>query len=172
VRWETLTVSTDGAAKLEVRDMWFDARSCAIGSGPTTTSILRAIAWDEGKPWLFALRDEKSVTLVMPRSNDVSAEAMVGSPITVRGGFTRVTLPLGRWGSSSIVANLPTLSLDVPPQPNAHQPNAKKLADSDDGDRQPVEVAVELVQTMSEASPTLLVRRRQPDAVASREPVD
>jgi hypothetical protein len=118
----------------------------------------KAVAWDGAKPWLFAMKDENSVTFLMPRANDFNADAMVGPATTVRGGFTRVTLPIGRWGSSSVVANLSSLELKPPP------------AESND---QPVEIAVELVQTMSEKSPTLLVRRQAPDeALASRAMMD
>ena len=165
VRWETLTISDDGNAKLEIKDLWFDAESCAVGIGSTSEVVFKAIAWDGAKPWLFAMRDEKSVTFLMPRTNDVSADSMVGSASTVRGGFTRVTLPIGRWGSSSLVANLATLELKAPPPPP--KPNAKGQAveaSAEPGTSdQPVEIAVELVQTMSEKAPTLLVRRSQPE---------
>jgi hypothetical protein len=162
VRWETFTMSPDGNAKLEIKDLWFDSESCAVGSGTTSEVAFKAIAWDGAKPWLFAIRDEKSVTFLMPRANDVSADAMVGTPTTVRGGFTRVTLPIGRWGSSSLVANLSTLELKAPPPPAKarRKGQAAEPPEAESSD-QAVEIAVELVQTMSEKSPTLLVRRNQ-----------
>ena len=98
LRWETLTMTPDGNATLEVRDLWFDAKTCAVGPGATKTVALRAVAWETGKPWLFAMRGHSGVTLVMPRTNEITSESMVGAPTSVRGDFTRVTLPVGRWG--------------------------------------------------------------------------
>jgi hypothetical protein len=167
VRWETLTLGTDDTAKLEIKDLWFDSPSCSVGSGSTSEVVFKAVAWDGAKPWLFAVRDEKSVTFLMPRSTEASADAMVGPATTVRGGFTRVTLPLGRWGSSSLVATLSGLQLKAPPPPPLPtKSNAKgktfALAPEAEPSGEPVEIAVELVQTMSEKSPTVLVRRSQP----------
>jgi hypothetical protein len=169
VRWETLSVGPNGNAKLEVKDLWFFADSCSVGLGSTTQVAFKAVAWENGHPWLFAMRDEKSVTFVMPRANDVSADAMVGTPLTIRGGFTRVSLPVGRWGSSSFVAHLATLALKPPALPvkskgKGHAVEAESEETTSDTR---VEIAVELVQTMSETSPTLLVRRDQPDTSAT-----
>jgi hypothetical protein len=165
VRWETLTIGSDGNARLAIKDLWFDAESCTVGSGTTAEVVFKAIAWDGAKPWLFAMRDEKSVTFLMPRASDVSADAMVGPATTIRGGFTRVTLPIGRWGSSSLVANLPTIELKapVPPPKSSGKGQAASVQSVPESSDQPVEIAVELVQTMSEKSPTLLVRRNQPE---------
>jgi hypothetical protein len=146
LRWETLAAdSSDGNARLEVRDLWFDAKTCAVGPGPIATIRLKAIAWEDGKPWLYAMRSHAGVTLVMPHVNEISSEAMVATPVSVRGDFTRVTMPIGRWGSGSIVAQLDSLS----------------SGPAGDGASRPVEVGIELVQTMSEKAPTLLVRTRR-----------
>ena len=154
IRWETFVPGADGPARLYVRDLWFDARSCAVGHGAEKTVSLQAIAWRDGKPWLFATRSASSVTLVMPRATEVSAESMVGAPVAVRSDdFTRVTLPIGRWGSASVLAVLDTLVLE--------RPDARPT----DGDSRPIEVGVELVQTMSEETPTLLVRTRPVGAI-------
>lgn len=169
VRWETLAVGADGNARLAVKDLWFDAESCTVTQGPTAEIVFKAIAWDGVKPWLFAMRDDKSVTFLMPRTSDVSADAMVGSATTVKGGFTRVTLPIGRWGSSSILANLATLELKAPPAPVKASTKGQAVAISAPAEPadQAVEIAVELVQTMSEKSPTVLVRRNPPDGAQS-----
>lgn len=163
VRWETLTVAPGGDAQLEIKDLKFDPGTCTAVEGPTTRVALKAIARDKDRPWLFAVRDDNTVTFLLPRTDDVSADAMVGSAVTVRGGFTRVSLPIARWGSSSFVAHVPSLELRPPPPP---APRAKGRAPSVRGDskpdEEPTEVTVELVQTMSEKSPTLLVRRSQP----------
>jgi hypothetical protein len=155
LRWETLTTTPDGNAALEVRDLWFDAKTCAVGPGSTKTIPLRAVAWEDGRPWLFAMRGHTGVTLVMPRANEVTSESMVGAPVSVRGDFTRVTLPMGRWGSGTVVAELDGLSTGA------------KTESAENGENRPVEVGIELVQTMSEKAPTLLVRtRRAPVASA------
>jgi hypothetical protein len=174
VRWETLSVGPDGNAKLEVKDLWFFADSCSVGLGSTTQVAFKAIAWEGGRPWLFAMRDEKTVTFVMPRANDVSADAMVGTPLTIRGGFTRVSLPIGRWGASSFVAHLATLELKPPPSPAKAKGKGRVVeAESEETTSDtPVEIAVELVQTMSESFPTLLVRRDQPDTSATDAPTE
>jgi hypothetical protein len=44
----------DGNAALEIRDLWFDAKTCAVGPGGTQTIPLRAVA---GKTANLALRD-------------------------------------------------------------------------------------------------------------------
>jgi hypothetical protein len=98
------------------------------------------------------VRDDKAVTFLFPRTSDVSSDAMVGTPVTMRGGFTRISLPLGRWGSSSFVAHVPSLQFE-PPSPA--KPGSAKA------DEEPAEVAVEVVQTLSERSPTVLVRRSE-----------
>jgi len=168
VRWETLTLGSNDTAKLEIKDLWFDSPSCSVGSGSTSEVVFKAVAWDGAKPWLFAMRDEKSVTFLMPRSTDSSADAMVGAATTIRGGFTRVTLPIGRWGSSSLVATLSGLELKAPPptlpptKSNAKGKKAVEVPPEAESSGEPVEIAVELVQTMSEKSPTVLVRRSQP----------
>jgi hypothetical protein len=164
VRWETLQVAPDGSAKLQIQDLWFDSESCSVSSGSKTEVSFKAVAWDGAKPWLFAMKDDKSVTFLMPRANDVSADAMVGPATTVRGGFTRVTLPIGRWGSSSLVANLATLELKLPTTvPVASTKTQAAALPPTESSDQPVEVAVEIVQTMSEKAPTLLVRRNLPE---------
>jgi len=145
LRWEKLTFAPDGSARLQVYDMWFDSRSCSLWPGTSSVATLKPIAWDDGKPWLYAMRSDTSVTFVMPRSSEMSADTMVGAQLTVRGEFTRVTLPVGRWGSGSMLAAIPALALEAePPQ----------------GDKPPVELSLELVQTMAERYPTLLVRTR------------
>jgi hypothetical protein len=166
LRWETLSLGPDGNARLELHDVWFDARSCSARSGSTSVAALKPIAWDHGRPWLFAARNDTTVTFVMPRSNEMAAETMVGSPITVRGAFTRVTLPLGRWGSGSVVASLSSMSLE-PPTKSKPGSKASHPSDAGDSDQRSVEVSIELVQTMAETHPTLVVRTREPDAVAS-----
>ena len=85
VRWETLTLGTDDTAKLEIKDLWFDSASCSVGSGSTSEVVFKAVAWDGRKPWLFAIRDEKSVTFLMPRVHRGQCDAMVGPATTVRG---------------------------------------------------------------------------------------
>ena len=163
VRWETATASGDHA-EIAVKDLWFYGGTCTVRAGASTAVAFKAVAWDSGKPWLYALRDDKSVTFLMPRSTDVTAEASVGAPVTVRGGFTRVTLPLGRWGSSSFVAHISSMTLDAPPAPAPPGPRGKgqraRLQEKTPAPADPfVEVGVELVQTMSEKTPSLLVRR-------------
>jgi hypothetical protein len=146
LRWEKLSIASDGSARLQIDDVWFDSKSCSLWPGANSSVALQPIAWSDGKPWLYAVRGDSSVTFVMPRSNDMAAETMVGTPLTIRGGFTRVTMPVGRWGSASMLAALSTLRLD---------PNA-------DDEGSPIELSVELVQTMSERFPTLLVQTRAP----------
>jgi hypothetical protein len=152
MRWEAFA-TTENGARLSVRDLWFYAKACAVGPGPATIIPLKAIAWDGGKPWLYAMRSAGSVTLVMPRANEVNTESMVGVPVSMRGAFTRISMPLGRWGSGSIVAQLDSL---------ASEPTGA-------GDGRSVEVGIELVQTMSEKAPTLLVRTRRAAAVPSSD---
>jgi len=167
LRWEKLTFEASGSARLEIDDLWFDPQSCSVWPGSTSVVTLKAIAWDKGVPWLFAMRSDSSVTFVMPRSNDMSAETMVGAPLTVRGGFTRVTMPIGRWGSASLLAELPSLSIDPPSKTGPPSKSGAKAPDGKDRpDPRPVELGVELVQTMAEKYPTLLVRTREPAAVA------
>jgi hypothetical protein len=168
VRWETVNVGADGTAHLTIRDLRFDPHGCKLGAVATSDVAFKPIAYDGAKPWLFAVRDDKSVTFLMARSNDVTADAMVGSPVTVRGAFTRVTLPVGRWGSSSFVANLASLELKAPAVPDParrRQGKASEEVGTPETSDQPIEIAVELVQTMSEPAPTLLVRRALPDIV-------
>ena len=161
VRWETLNIGSDGDAQLDIKDLWFDAESCTVRSAASARVTFKAIAWDGTKPWLFAMRDEKGITFLLPRSDDVSVDAMVGAPVTVRGGFTRVTLPFGRWGSSSLVAVLPTLELNPPPaKPTGKASSVAQPAPQVSSE--PVQVTVELAQAMSEKSPTLLVLRSRP----------
>ena len=153
MRWEALATTAEGNATLAVRDLWFDAKTCAVGPGFEASIPLQAIAWDGGKPWLYAMRSHAGVTLVMPRVSELSSESMVGIPVSVRGDFTRITLPVGRWGSGSIVAQLESLA----------------GGDADDRTDQPVEVGIELVQTMSEKAPTLLVRTRRASVATADE---
>jgi hypothetical protein len=154
LRWEKLSIANDGSARLQIDDVWFDSKSCSLWPGASSSVALQPIAYSDGKPWLYATRGESSVTFVMPRSNDMAAQTMVGTPLTIRGGFTRITMPVGRWGSASMLAALPTLRLDP---------------SSDDGDGPPTELSVELVQTMSERFPTLLVRTRAAVEPVARE---
>ena len=95
--------------------------TCTAVEGPISRVALKAIAWDKDQPWLFAVRDESTVTFLLPRTDDVNADAMVGTAVTVRGGFTRVSLPIARWGSSSFVAHVPSLELKPPPPPPARR---------------------------------------------------
>jgi hypothetical protein len=173
LRWETLAVDGD-AANLDVKDLWFQSMACAVTAGATTRVSLGALARDGDKPWLYGVRDDRTVTFVFPRATDVTADAAVGVAFTVRGGFTRVTLPLGRWGSTTFVAHLPSLAFEQAapaapapakrPKGQAARPKPEPTPTAD-----PVEIAVEVVQTMSEASPTVLVRRGPTDQGAARE---
>jgi hypothetical protein len=91
----------------------------------------------------------------MPRVTEINSEPMVGVPVAMRGAFTRISMPLGRWGSGSIVAQLESL----------------RGTPAGDG-AGPVEVGIELLQTMSEKSPTLLVRTRRAPPTADDESRD
>ncbi len=153
MRWESLATPNGSEARLSVHDLWFDAKTCAVGPGPETALSLKAIAWEGGTPWLYAMRSQLGVTLVMPRVSELSSESMVGAPVAVRGDFTRVTMPMGRWGSGSIVAQIDAF----PGEP------------ADDRPDRPVEIGIELVQTMSENAPTLLVRTRRANAPVANE---
>lgn len=174
LRWETLAVEGD-VANVDVKDLWFQSMACSVTAGATARVSLAAVARDGDKPWLYAVRDDRTVTFLFPRATDVTADAAVGIPVTVRGGFTRVTLPLGRWGSTTFVAHLPSLAFESPatapvaatakhPKGQAARPKPEPTPSTD-----PIEIAVELVQTMSEASPTILVRRGPLDRGAARE---
>lgn len=176
VRWETLTVEGD-TANLDIKDMWFQSMACSVTAGATTRVSLGVVARDGDKPWLYAVRDDRTVTFLFPRASDVTADAAVGTPVTVRGGFTRVTLPLGRWGSTMFVAHVPSLAFELPAPavPAAAKPpkgakgQAVRPKPVPTSDADPVEIAVELVQTMSETSPTILLRRGRADQVTARE---
>ncbi|HKQ72010.1 MAG TPA: hypothetical protein VJT73_21845 [Polyangiaceae bacterium] len=159
IRWESLEVGAGDAARLVVRDLWFDAKHCTVGLAAESAVTLKAVAYKDGKPWLFAVRDERGVTLFMPRTTEVTSEAMAGNPLSVRGAFTRVTLPLGRWGAGSVLATLPALSFSA----------TDAAGQAGDGSG-PVEVTIELVQTMAEKTPTLVVRSSDPSSMASLEP--
>jgi hypothetical protein len=174
VRWETATIEGEGRAQVEIKDLWFFSQTCAVREGAVARVAFEAVAWDGARPWLYASRDDRSVTFLMPSAGDVTADASVGVPVTVRGGFTRVSLPLGRWGSSSFVAHLASMALDVPkPPPDPpRRGQASRMPESAPSPAEAaVEVGVEIVQTMSERAPTVLVRRvvhvepvaRQPD---------
>ncbi|MET0593051.1 MAG: hypothetical protein ABW133_10150 [Polyangiaceae bacterium] len=153
MRWESLATTPEGDARLETHDLWFDSKTCAVGPGPMASATLKAVAWEKGKPWLFAMQSPSGVTLVMPKVSEISSESMVGAPVTMRGDFTRITLPIGRWGSGSIVAQVESLGA-------AHESDSSG----------PVEVGIEIVQTMSEKAPTLLVRtRRAPPEPEARD---
>jgi hypothetical protein len=155
LRWETLTVSPDGSARLNVKDLWLDGEHCLTAPASETQVALKAIGWVGAVPWLFAARDENTVTFLFPSADALTVDAMVGSPVTVRGGFTRVTLPVGRWGSASFVATLPSLELKAHPAPPPREHSVPRPESVPPA----VEVAVELVQTMAERTPTLTVRR-------------
>jgi hypothetical protein len=156
MRWESLATSSSDDARLFVHDLWFDAKTCAVGPGPEATLALKAVAWEGGRPWLYAMRSHLGVTLVLPRVSEISSESMVGAPVSIRGDFTRVTMPMGRWGSGSIVAQMDAF----PGEP------------ADDRADRPIEVGIELVQTMSETAPTLLVRTRRANAPAPQQDQD
>ena len=162
LRWETLAVEGD-VANIDVKDLWFQSMACAVTAGAATRVSLAAVARDGDRPWLYAVRDERTVTFLFSRATDVTTDAAVGVPVTVRGGFTRVTLPLGRWGSTTFVAHLPSLAFEQPtPAVAAAKPSrghAVRPKPEPAPSADPVEIAVELVQTMSEASPTILARR-------------
>jgi hypothetical protein len=160
VRWETVAVGSEGTATLEVKDLWFHSDTCTVTPGATARVEFKAIAWDGARPWLFAVRDGSTVTFLMPRTDDVNVDVMAGAPLTVRGAFTRVTLPIARWGASSLVAHVPSLELKPPRPPRPAGKGLRADAGAEpEGTDTPAEVAVELVQTMSERAPTLLVRR-------------
>ncbi|MGH7436415.1 MAG: hypothetical protein ACRENE_12150 [Polyangiaceae bacterium] len=172
LRWETLAVEGD-VANLDVKDLWFQSMACAVTAGATSRVSLGVVARDGDKPWLYAVRDDRTITFLFSRATDVTTDAAVGTPVTVRGGFTRVTLPLGRWGSTTFVAHLPSLAFETPApaapavKPSRGQAVRPKPEPAPAAD--PVEIAVELVQTMSEASPTILVRRGTLDPGAVHE---
>ncbi len=167
VRWEKVLVGKADDARLEIADLWFDRKTCSLGSGSTMVVPIKAIAWNDGRPWLYAVRSETSVTFVMPQATETSADSMAGAPLTIRGGFTRVTLPLGRWGASSMVAQVPSLLFEAPK--STASTKSQKASHTPEGvtESGPTQVAVELVQTMSELHPTLVVRTQSPDAVVS-----
>src|SRR5262249_715128 len=137
----------DGAGRLEIRDLWFDDGACMVQMARTTELALKAVAWVDGKPWLFAMRDDNAITFVAPRTDDMSTDAITGTPVTVRGGFTRVTLPIARHGASAVVTTMASLEFRID-----HPPTS-------DTDTQSTNVAIEIGKTMSESAPTVFVRR-------------
>ena len=174
LRWETLSVSGD-SAEIDVKDLWFQGATCSVTAGTSARKAFGAIASHGSKPWLYAMHDDRSVTFLFPRATDVTVDAIVGAPVTVQGGFTRVTLPLGRWGATSFVAHLPSLDIDAPAPAPARQPKGQAVRPRPQPPQpstDPVEIGVELVQTMSEKNPTLLIRCGAQEATVTQRDRD
>jgi len=148
-RRSTLAPETMRASKSPIS--WFDGKSCRLGLGSTTVVPLKAIAWEGRKGVALCgaklTPASRSSCRMQPKT---SVDTMAGHRSRARAVSPAWTLPLGRWGAGSVLAQVSSLSFAGP--------------SAEASDQSPVEVAIELVQDDERADP---VARRSHPVVAS-----
>ena len=158
IRWERLGVGADNIVNLDIDDGWFDGKSCRFVTTAHATLHPKLVAALGDMPIVFGMRDDDSVTLLMPTDGRLLSDAMGGDVVQMSGAGTRVTLPLGRGGSAALVTPIAPSALSEWVTRIAHlTPAAPAPVPSGD-----LMVRVDIAETVTEPKPTMLVRVQSP----------
>jgi hypothetical protein len=155
LRWETFSIRPDGGALWAIHDGWFDPVACRIAEQRQLVVQPRALALLSDQPVAFAVRTAEGLVILYPTLEGVLADAMTGPVKPVHGPISRVLLPLARGASATVVSghNLQRTA--------AWLSNAEgKGVGSVSLGNGVLNLRVEVTQTVSEDSPTLLLNLR------------
>lgn len=159
LRWERFILDANDNPSLEVNDGWFDPRTCKPHLEKRTSIQLKTVLQRDGKPLAFASRSEDEMTLYFPPETSIAADngaAIAGSvPLVTRGALWRVTIPVRKGLATGALAEIRSNQIPtwlaqargkVPEAPKAYEPYRAQ------------QVGVDVIQTVSDAAPTILLR--------------
>jgi hypothetical protein len=160
LRWETFSLRPDGVALWAVHDGWFDPVGCRLVEQRQVVAQPRALALLADQPVAFAIRTPEGLVILYPFMDNLLGDAMTGPVKTSRGTISRVTLPLARGASATVVSthNLARTASWLA----AAEGKASGGVSLGQGT---LTLRIEVTQTVSEDSPTLLLNLR---SVATR----
>jgi hypothetical protein len=153
LRWEHAHMSENGELTLDIDDGWFDPLNCSLSIERRTTLHPVAVHADRGLPLAFALRSEKSVTLLFAPGTNVAADAS-GELAQGNGALRRVTVPLERGGAASVLANVSATRLAE----WRLRAMGREIPQSGSAGDVALTLGVDAVQTVSDAEPSVTVR--------------
>jgi hypothetical protein len=154
IRWEVAKVSKT-ALELSVSDGWYDPHTCEISEVRRTVLHPRVIATVNDAPAVWALRStQEEITVLLPWTSLMSVDGGVTAPKIDVGLLTRVSLPAKRGTAGSLAASYANdYSFRQWNQAVATGGLAGATAAL-----QTASLAVDVVQTVSDATPSITVR--------------
>lgn len=154
IRWERLSLDEHRAATLEIDDGWFDKKTCQFAPTAHAAVHPKVLASRANVPVLLGMRSDDALTFFLPPDARALAEASFGHVTVVRSLGWRFTLPFGRGGSAALVTPIAPGSLQT--WLAGMMPSAAFVG----GSKVPSEfvLGVDVVESVSEARPTVLVR--------------
>jgi hypothetical protein len=155
VRWETFSVRPDGGALWAIHDGWFDPAGCRVAEQRSVVVQPRALALLADQPVAFAVRTAEGLVVLYPALDSVLGDAMTGAVKLSRGPISRLLLPLAK-GSSATVVSTHTLPRMATWLSSAEGKSAGSVALGNGT----LTLRIEVTQTVSEDSPTLLLQLR------------
>jgi hypothetical protein len=155
LRWETFSIGPTGGALWAIHDGWFDPNDCRLAEARVLVIQPRVLALLGGQPVVFAVRTTEGLVLLYPAVDSVLGDAMAGAVHLGQGPITRLILPLAK-GSSATVISTHTLSRMATWLAAAE---GKTAGDVGLGNGS-LTLRIEVTQTVSEESPTLLLQLR------------
>ena len=162
--WEALLPSSDGA-RLILGQGWFDHKTCRMSEGSRSELKLGPAALLDGKPLIYGARVGGELVLVMPTLLPPGAQQQpeqVGAQLTVqRGPLFWVRMRPERGGAAVFAGGLFRHTLAEWWRGFGHGPDAPVIETST-----PMQVRIDLSQSLGESSPLALVTWQRPVGVS------
>lgn len=142
-----------GELTLDIDDGWFDPSNCSLSIERRTTLHPVVVQADHGLPLAFALRSDAALTLFFTPSTNVAADAS-GELGQGNGALRRVTVPLERGGSASVLASVSAVRLAEWRLRAMGQEVPQRGSSGDVA----LTLGLDAVQTVRDAAPSITVR--------------
>ncbi|MCU0659277.1 MAG: hypothetical protein MUF64_29660, partial [Polyangiaceae bacterium] len=154
LRWERLQLAGNQIS-LDINDGWFDGRDCKIYQEKKTSIPLKPALIHDGLPVMFASRSDSSLVLHFPPAARVVSD-VDGATVTPTSGGSLWTLvvPLRKGKAASVLAEMDLRTVDLWSQALQGRAVAKAASSSP----RPLQIGIEVLQTVKDKEPTILVR--------------
>jgi hypothetical protein len=154
VRSEQGSIRANSALDITVRDYLFDPYTCELNPASSTQLQAKQVVSIAGKPLIWGFRSaDAELTLIFPWTSSLSVDSTVGNPELAVGMMYQLRLPLRAGTTSSVL-----LAFATDQTHNAWKQVVDKSLQIDDGELADVTVGIDVVQAVSDASPSITVR--------------
>ncbi|MFO0660987.1 MAG: hypothetical protein U0165_14320 [Polyangiaceae bacterium] len=153
VRSEQVSAAS-GGLELAVRDYWLDSYNCELTLDRLSKVHAKEIATAAGKPVMWAFRSAvDELTVMFPWTTGVTVDTSVGQAELSVGALYQLRMPIRPGATSSMLVGFSDYSMF-----NAWQASIGQKLGLQVADLQHVTIGVDIVQSVSDAAPSITVR--------------